>query len=159
MHHIDDFAKVGRHDFENLICLCAVCHHRATVGEIDRLAMLQYKANLGLLTNRYGEMERRLLERWARAGATSGAAVVMPGGLDLMYAELIRDGLVTMTTSSMSSITDALGPVTATLDGDGRQVVQGPDMHLVPIQMALSLTDAGADFVRRLASALPLDGD
>src|SRR5215470_7407008 len=60
--HIVPWKNVQRHDFENLIALCPTCHTRFDAGQIDRLAMRQYKANLALLNSRYGEMERRVLE-------------------------------------------------------------------------------------------------
>ncbi|MFJ6101863.1 HNH endonuclease [Streptomyces sp. NPDC092359] len=44
--HIHPWAKLKRHDFENLIALCPTCHTLFDRGHIDRLAMLQYKANL-----------------------------------------------------------------------------------------------------------------
>lgn len=43
IHHLEPFAKVNRHDFNNLIALCPNCHHRADRGDIDRLALLEYK--------------------------------------------------------------------------------------------------------------------
>ncbi|MFG2094654.1 HNH endonuclease [Streptomyces sp. NPDC048612] len=44
--HIRPWAKVKRHEFENLIALCPTCHTLFDRGHIDRLAMVQYKANL-----------------------------------------------------------------------------------------------------------------
>ncbi|MFE3860259.1 HNH endonuclease [Streptomyces goshikiensis] len=44
--HIRPWAKVRRHEFENLIALCPTCHTLFDRGHIDRKAMLQYKANL-----------------------------------------------------------------------------------------------------------------
>lgn len=44
--HIRPWAKVKRHEFENLIALCPNCHTLFDRGHIDRLSMLQYKANL-----------------------------------------------------------------------------------------------------------------
>ncbi|MFJ8604526.1 HNH endonuclease signature motif containing protein [Streptomyces shenzhenensis] len=45
--HITPWAKTRAHDFDNMITLCPNCHTRFDRGEIDRLSMLQYKANLG----------------------------------------------------------------------------------------------------------------
>ena len=39
--HIDDYAKVKEHSFDNHIVLCANCHQRKTQGRIDRKALLQ----------------------------------------------------------------------------------------------------------------------
>jgi HNH endonuclease len=63
--HIVPWSKVRVHEYSNLIGLCGVCHARYDRGEIDRKAMLQYKANLGLVNARYGDYERRLLEYFA----------------------------------------------------------------------------------------------
>src|SRR4051794_10951755 len=60
--HIEPWATVREHTFENLIALCPTCHTRYDRGEIDRLAMQHYKANLGLVNGRFGELERRLLD-------------------------------------------------------------------------------------------------
>lgn len=46
MAHIQPWAEVERHEFENLIALCPTCHRLFDRGHIDRLSMLQYKANL-----------------------------------------------------------------------------------------------------------------
>ncbi len=45
--HINPWETVREHTFDNLIALCPNCHDRYDKkGEIDRKAMLQYKANL-----------------------------------------------------------------------------------------------------------------
>jgi hypothetical protein len=43
---------VREHKFENLIALCPNCHTRYDSGEIDRKAMLMYKARLGVMNER-----------------------------------------------------------------------------------------------------------
>lgn len=43
VHHLEPFAKVKTHELKNLIALCPNCHHRADRGDIDRLALLEYK--------------------------------------------------------------------------------------------------------------------
>jgi len=72
---------VREHRFENLIPLCPTCHARYDRGDIDRLSMTGYKANLGVVASRYGEFERRVLDIFSEnprpvpsgclAGATS----------------------------------------------------------------------------------------
>jgi Deacetylase PdaC/HNH endonuclease/Protein of unknown function (DUF3298) len=47
VHHIEPWAKVREHRFENMIALCSNCHRRADAGEIDRKSLLIYKARLG----------------------------------------------------------------------------------------------------------------
>jgi 5-methylcytosine-specific restriction endonuclease McrA len=63
--HIKPWRQVREHAFENLIALCPTCHARFDKGEIDRKAMQQYKANLGVINGRYGEIERRVLALFA----------------------------------------------------------------------------------------------
>lgn len=46
VHHIEQWSRVQEHRLENLIALCPNCHRRADRGEIDRLALIQYKARL-----------------------------------------------------------------------------------------------------------------
>jgi len=61
--HIVPWAESHDNSFENLIALCPNCHTRFDQGkEIDQLSIKAYKHNLGILTNRYGEFERRLLK-------------------------------------------------------------------------------------------------
>lgn len=44
--HIQRWEEVRQHEFENMIALCPNCHTLFDRGHIDRLSMLQYKANL-----------------------------------------------------------------------------------------------------------------
>jgi len=46
IHHIIPWATCQKHEYENLVALCANCHRRADRGEIDRKALRIYKANL-----------------------------------------------------------------------------------------------------------------
>ncbi|MEV7166515.1 HNH endonuclease signature motif containing protein [Streptomyces microflavus] len=64
--HITPWAKVKEHTFDNLIALCPTCHSRFDRGDIDRLSMLQYKANLEIVNQRYTETERQLLKVFLR---------------------------------------------------------------------------------------------
>lgn len=50
--HIEPWHKINEHSFENMIALCPTCHTRYDKREIDRKAMLQYKANLAWLNSR-----------------------------------------------------------------------------------------------------------
>lgn len=93
IHHIVDWAKVKRHEFHNLIYICAVCHARATSGEIDVTAMKQYKENLALVSGRYSHLERRIIENWAYYGLTSPTMQLSPMS-QLHVEQLLRDGLV-----------------------------------------------------------------
>ncbi|MET9294417.1 HNH endonuclease signature motif containing protein [Streptomyces sp. NPDC003077] len=48
--HIIPWAKVKKHEFDNLIALCPTCHALFDRGHIDRAAMRQYKSNLSPLS-------------------------------------------------------------------------------------------------------------
>lgn len=95
LHHIVPWAQVREHRFDNLIALCPTDHARATKGEIDRQSILAYKRNLAVLTSRYGEMERRLLDMFAanrRPGEAVGLQIERSMDFELMY--LLKDGLL-----------------------------------------------------------------
>lgn len=61
--HIEDWAMVREHKFENMIVLCANCHGLKNEGprRLDRKALRQYKDNLSTINDRNGDLERRLL--------------------------------------------------------------------------------------------------
>src|SRR4051794_638315 len=65
--------------FDNLIALCPTCHTRYDRGEIDRLAMKQYKANLTIVNSRYGDLEKRILEAFAEMAEKTDGALGSPG--------------------------------------------------------------------------------
>jgi hypothetical protein len=51
-----------------MIVLCRNCHGRkgSRPGQIDRKALMQYKANLAAVNGRYGDLELRILDAVAR---------------------------------------------------------------------------------------------
>lgn len=46
IHHIIPWATCKKHEYENLIALCPICHRRVHQGKIDRKALHQYKEKL-----------------------------------------------------------------------------------------------------------------
>jgi hypothetical protein len=90
--HIEPWAKVQEHTFENLIALCPTCHTRYDNGKIDRLSMKHYKANLTILNSRYGDLERRVLFLFAKA--ETATSIWLPGGLDILLMHIVQDGLL-----------------------------------------------------------------
>ncbi len=61
--HIIPYSQCKEHKFENLIVLCSNCHDLYDKDKrIDCKSMLAYKHNLGLLSSRYDEFERRILQ-------------------------------------------------------------------------------------------------
>ncbi|MES2924015.1 MAG: HNH endonuclease signature motif containing protein [Verrucomicrobiota bacterium] len=87
--HIKPWAETKDHAFENLIALCPTCHTRYDKGEIDRKAMLMYKHNLGIMSHRYSETERRLFEK---LGRTRERVFVLGFAGDVMVANAVTDG-------------------------------------------------------------------
>lgn len=135
--HIKPWAKVKEHNFDNLIALCANCHIRYDRGEIDRLSMLQYKANVGIVNSRYGDLERRVLDYFAMNPKAD--EVELPGGMQLLLMYLIQDGyLVYGETFRSRGTSDGLF-----------------DFDIAALQV-YRLTEAGRDFVRRWSTAAAL---
>lgn len=131
--HIKPWAEVKTHTFDNLIALCPTCHTRYDQGEIDRLAMLQYKANLSVMNGRYGDLEQRVLRVFAdQPGATQ---LNLPGGLEILLMYLIQDGLL------------------------AKMVNAGPRVEImgVPSQEFYVLTNEGRAFINRWLAAEPLN--
>lgn len=99
--HIEDWAKVREHKFENLIVLCAVCHARKQKSSdprhINRASLKRIKANLMMLNGRYGDTERRYIAEAQRMLATDPNAFAPLRIHETMYLlvkYLIDDGLV-----------------------------------------------------------------
>ncbi|WP_236147606.1 hypothetical protein [Mycolicibacterium sp. CH28] len=95
--------------------------------------MRQYKANLGLLTNRYAPMEIRLLEAFAQAiseGHPPNSTLVVPGGMAMMYWYLLRDGII-----------------------EAAQLQATVAIMGIPAQEGYRLTAKGVDLVQRWFSA------
>jgi hypothetical protein len=90
--HIVPWSKVREHTFGNLIALCPNCHSRFDKGDIDRQSMLAYKRNLGLVSSRYGDAERRLLDLFVRHPEMSVAA--FDKSMDFEFLYLVQDGLL-----------------------------------------------------------------
>lgn len=92
--------------------------------------MRQYKTNLGLLTSRYGDIERRLLE--VLGPEPDGTYVPLPGAMGLMVMYLLADGLL--------------------LEVDPHPSQQMRVMGIPPVKY-YALTTAGREFVTRWLSA------
>lgn len=105
--------------------------------------MLQYKANLGVVTNRYGEFERRVLEMFtvAEAEPSSDLILELPGGRDLDLWYLLRDGLFRKL--SQQEMFRRSG---------GGVVISG-----IAAKEGFRLTELGVEFVRNLRAARPVD--
>jgi HNH endonuclease. len=129
--HIVPWEKVNEHKFENLIALCPNDHSRYDKGEFDRKSMLQYKANLSILTSRYGELEQRLL-KWF-ADHPDKESILLSPWIEILVSYLLQDGYL-----------EATEPESVRLK---------TNVHLVEYR----LTPAGRDFVTRWVEARALD--
>jgi hypothetical protein len=128
--HIEPRKTDGSNDlFDNLIALCPTCHARYDKGEIDRLAMRQYKANLSVLNSRYGDFERRILQQFADAPEFN--AIQIPGGLQILVKYLLEDGFVRMATPDE-------------MVGRAQIIIGG-----TPAQEYVVLTPEGKEFIAR----------
>jgi hypothetical protein len=90
VHHID--GDRTNHTFENLIALCPTCHARVTKGDIPEAHVRMYKANLGLISTRYGDLERRVLNEFVDHPDARFAA--LPRELSILMNYLVHDGIV-----------------------------------------------------------------
>ena len=144
IEHIDDWSKVKEHKFENLIALCPICHRRKgdKPGQIDRLALRQYKANLAFLHDRYGDLERRLLEDYAERRAKGDLTdedgdpfnyYQLGPGSQLLLRYLLKDGYLE------------------------RLEARVPKIGGMALTEYYQFTTAGDEFVDRWVKAQPVD--
>ena len=90
--HIAPYAKTQNNSFENLIALCRTCNTRFDTGQIDRQSMRQYKANLYVMSSRYSDLERRVIEFFVDNPQYD--TIFLAGGLELLLGYLVKDGLL-----------------------------------------------------------------
>ncbi|WP_439380522.1 HNH endonuclease [Amycolatopsis lexingtonensis] len=142
--HIVDWAEVQKHEFENLIALCPTCHRRkgSKPGQIDRAALRHYKANLSVLNNRYGDIEKRLIEAYAERRSNGELLdedgdpynyFLLGGGSEISVRYLIRDGYL----EKVDTQAPAVGPL--------------------PLIDVYQFTESGTEFVDSWAAARPLE--
>ena len=137
--HIRPWAEVKEHAFENLIALCPNCHTRYDGGEIDRQAMLAYKRNLALLTSRYSDFERRVLEHFVHNRTSQ--SIRLPAGYEPLLGYLVRDGVL-----SKPMIDSRFGSIST-----GGVAIAGFEVY--------TLLDGGRDLVERYYHAQIIDDD
>jgi hypothetical protein len=120
--HIVGYAKCQKHEFHNLIPLCPTCHTRFDNGMIDHKSMALYKFNLALLNRRYGDVEARVLEWFARDRSRTGIRILAE--MEVLLLRLITDGL---------------------LEDAGREELLGGAI----VRKTFSLTEAGKQYVEQ----------
>jgi len=169
IEHIEDWAKVRRHDFENMIVLCANCHGRKgnRNGQIDRKALRQYKANLAVINSRYSDLERRVLEHLAEQRAqlrpafenkpgvaadwARGLSVAVPGAMRLLMGYLIRDCYVELVPGGRPLL------VPEAPDGWDSIVTENVPTGVLPSIDYYRLTHLGLEFLDAWIGAQPIE--
>jgi hypothetical protein len=147
LSHIEPWATVQEHTYENLIALCPNCHRDHHDGRIDRASLRVYKSNLIFLNSRYSEYERRVLEWFADVcarpprpdvqGAQTVAALRISES-EFHVLHLVKDGLIK------------------------RVAVGGAHMRVGGVDMtpkAYLLTQAGAEFIERWIAGRELENE
>ena len=103
--HIDDWAEVKKHEFTNMIVLCASCHGRkkdnSSPRHINRASLRKLKQNLMMLNGRYSDLERRVIEVFqkfvkANPSVKLPPVYVLPDTMELLVVRLAEDRLVNL---------------------------------------------------------------
>jgi len=106
--HIDEWSKVKKHEFHNIILLCVSCHARVTrkgtsAAPISKDALRKYKRNLAIISGRYSLYEMRLLELfYGKATLDEEGIIRTPSELTFFVnttdkihvAGLLKDGFI-----------------------------------------------------------------
>jgi hypothetical protein len=144
IEHIDDYTKVKRHDFANMIVLCRNCHGLKGTGprSLDRKALRQYKANLQVINSRYGDIELRVLRYFAQYPDRQWTR--LPGGGSVFVINLLLDGFLSLPYRLGGDAWHDLY-----YDGRSLEITKDPDIY--------EITTEGRSFVSRWAQAMPLD--
>lgn len=70
--HIESWAIVQEHSYENLIVLCPNCHTRFDKGDMDKKSMFMYKDNLRFVVEKYSKFELDILLELSRLPSDQG---------------------------------------------------------------------------------------
>ncbi|MFE7262256.1 HNH endonuclease [Streptomyces sp. NPDC057592] len=151
--HIQPWAQVRTHTFDNLIALCPTCHRRFDRGEIDRKAMRQYKANLEILNHRYSDLERQLLRMFVRRRQIREGTSDVPRRWP-EFTGLSQDGLwpVEIDRGMWWTVSNLVEDGVILLDGPGSGAPRRPQHP----RMHVSLTPKGSRLVQRIAEGEPI---
>jgi hypothetical protein len=125
VHHID--GDPTNNTFENLIALCPTDHERADKQLIKRAHVHMYKANLSVVSQRYGDLERRIINVFV--DDPHADHVVLPTELTILMGYLVLDDIVEM-----------------------RVPANEVSVERLPSYREYWLTEAGRAFVKRLGA-------
>ncbi len=129
-----------------MIVLCR--NHHGMKGEgprtLDRKALRQIKANLAIINGRYSDLERRLIAEFARN--PEPRVKFLPGTMELLVRYLVDDGYLKIEEWKSGNVRRVYGA-----DEHEGQIVELPEW------VALSLADAGSEFIETWKAARPLE--
>ncbi|MGY0500631.1 HNH endonuclease [Nocardia sp. FBN12] len=93
IEHIEEYATVRKHEFSNMVVLCANCHRRKGIGprKLDKKALRIIKRNLALVNRRYNDVERRIIEHFVE---NDTAPYVLLPETSVLFGYLLKDGLI-----------------------------------------------------------------
>jgi hypothetical protein len=143
---------VKAHAVENLIALCPTCHTRYDNGDIDRISMRQYKANLAILNNRYTDIERQLLRAFVRK--LDVAKGFVPSVTAAGLADLVGIGRVRIYSEMDWMLVNLVDDGLITFRDHEHRVLQEQERALNA--KVVELTAKGAEFLEHWMSAEPL---
>lgn len=92
IHHIIPWEKRRKHEYDNLIALCANCHRRADRGEIDRKSLRIYKANLRFAHDKFSNIEVDILYELRKIDPNKG--ILWPRFNILLIKRIIDAGYI-----------------------------------------------------------------
>lgn len=137
--HIEDYSKVKKHEFANIIVLCVRHHRMHTDRVIDRKLLLQLKMNLAVMNGRYSDLERRVIAAFAANSELE--YISLPGGLDLLLWHLLDDGYIAKHANEQ-------------LDFMAPQAPLG--LSTLMTQRSYLITEKGREFIRQWQAVEPL---
>jgi hypothetical protein len=144
--HIVPWATVRKHEASNLIALCPTDHARFDAGEIPRQVIEQIKANQAVLSSRYTELERRVLQWFGRNPTKTMICLDWSSGL--MYESLLLDGFL-----EPEDPDDEAKAMKMTWADEGDEALTSPSFSAPFGPRLLRLTAKGKALVDRVAAA------
>jgi len=147
VHHIIPWNACQQHQYENLIALCPNCHRLADKGQIDRKALLTYKANLRFMHDRFSQFEVDFL--FEAYGLPADLMIMWPTGLTLLLKRLIDAGYLE---AHVPSTLDSHG-VSRFVRTTRRSSAKSTTICVEQTMARLALTEAGRVYIESLGIA------
>lgn len=150
--HIVEWAKVRKHEYENLIVLCPTHHAMKRDGsrarELNAVALKIIKANQMQIAGRFGDIERRILEHFVRN--EEDRIVFLPGDFDILLMQLLDAEILSRAIDDPDDSVSGL--VGVPMPGD----FGDEEPPMIIMRAAYLLTKTGIEFVSALREAQEL---